>query len=264
MAKPDEASRAESTARALAQDLFSLEINTILKPQITGGQMPLVRFALCQVARAYASKMVEFGVVTPGELDADEGGIPGGFDTFDALRERARDAQNLAGQPETDEERARFYMLSRIRGNCDRIKQIFELRKKEVADRIAGQAEPDPKDWDNPYTKRQLVAGLRDGTIPDMRLDREDYSRLRKIWEIGTEEIAMQTVVKLDGDVVSRIQPRFADKDFEMLHKIHAGSVDVSLRYWNGLVEILVSFIGAVFKYLFVRGSAVAKLIRRQ
>lgn len=261
----------ERTARSLARDLFSLEINTILKPQITGGQMPAVRFALCQVARVYAAKLRELGAIAPGTLESPDGGITGGFETFDRLQAEAKAAKERMGGPGeglSEAEASAYYMLDRIRGNANRIKQIFELRRRAVAT-ARGLDVKSPKldddlrnDWDNAHTVTDLVGLMKQQDDFDMDLDREDFAALRKIWEIGVEQIVMQTVVKLDGDVITRVHPALVKPEYEMLHKIHGSSVDVSLSYWKSLVDILVTFIGAIFRFLFTRGDRIKNLIK--
>lgn len=261
----------DRTARALARDLFSLEINTILKPQITGGQMPAVRFALCQIAGVYTNKLCELGAIAPGDIEQPGGGIKGGFETFDRLQAEAKAAKARMGGPGTslsEAELSAYYMLDRIRSNSNRIKQIFELERRELMEKTGlsrADVDKDPhrKEWDNPCTKEELVTLMRGDADFDMDLDREDYGALRKIWEIGVEQIVMQTVVKLDGDVITRIHPGLVKPEYEMLHKIHGSSVDVSLRYWKSLVDILVTFIGAIFRFLFTRGDKVKDLMKR-
>ena len=80
--------------------------------------------------------------------------------------------------------------------------------------------------------------------------DPDELVQLRKIWEIGTEEVVVQTVVWIDGDAVQRIHPAYADKSHEQLLAIHAASVGVSLSYWKSLGELLVSLFNTVWTKL--------------
>jgi hypothetical protein len=72
--------------------------------------------------------------------------------------------------------------------------------------------------------------------------DPDDMVQLRKVWEIGTEEVVMQTVLWIDGDTTQRVHPAYVDKAHEQLLGIHAASVTASLSYWKSLGEIVVGF----------------------
>jgi hypothetical protein len=71
--------------------------------------------------------------------------------------------------------------------------------------------------------------------------DPDEMVHLRKVWEIGTEEVVMQTVLWIDGDATQRVHPAYVDKAHEQLLGIHAASVTASLSYWKSLGEIAVS-----------------------
>lgn len=70
--------------------------------------------------------------------------------------------------------------------------------------------------------------------------DPDEMVQLRKVWEIGTEEVVMQTVLWIDGDATQRVHPAYIDKAHEQLIGIHAASVTASLSYWKSLGEIVV------------------------
>jgi hypothetical protein len=71
--------------------------------------------------------------------------------------------------------------------------------------------------------------------------DPDEMVQLRKVWEIGTEEVVMQTVLWIDGDATQRVHPAYVDKAHEQLLGIHVASVTASLSYWKSLGDIVVS-----------------------
>lgn len=83
--------------------------------------------------------------------------------------------------------------------------------------------------------------------------DPDELVQLRKIWEIGTEEVVMQTVVWLDGDATHRIHPAYVDKAHEPLVQMHSASVGVSLSYWKSLGEMIVTLFQSAWQYLTAR-----------
>eukprot|EP01008_Symbiontida_sp_HLA12_P000282 NODE_1281_length_628_cov_1.760396_g1271_i0.p2 GENE.NODE_1281_length_628_cov_1.760396_g1271_i0~~NODE_1281_length_628_cov_1.760396_g1271_i0.p2 ORF type:complete len:109 (+),score=42.54 NODE_1281_length_628_cov_1.760396_g1271_i0:2-328(+) len=97
--------------------------------------------------------------------------------------------------------------------------------------------------WNNDISRADI-----ENQAPDLPLATEELVLIRKIWDMGLEHIAMQTVIQLDGDVITRIQARYADKDSKVIHRIHNQSVSVSLKFWGQLVRILKDILGLFFK----------------
>ena len=186
----------------LTASLFALEVNTILKPNMTGERWTSTDDALRDVRDEYAAKLVALGF---RDKEAAFGDTAKAAD-FATLADDA--AHGI--QASTDEG-ARL-MLTRIHDNA------------EIVQRIAAAREADPKE----------------------PLGMTDFVTLRKIWEIGTEEIAMQTVVHLDGDVMTRVQPRWAGPAGQGVLAIHNTSVTTATSYWKLLVDTLSAFVNGL------------------
>ena len=70
---------------------------------------------------------------------------------------------------------------------------------------------------------------------------------IRKTWELGTEEVAIQTVIYLDGDVITRLQPRYyLEQDKQALIQIHNRSVETSITFWGNLVKLAETFVATL------------------
>ncbi len=93
--------------------------------------------------------------------------------------------------------------------------------------------------------------GKKRAPLKPLRLTRKQYSRIQKIWEIGLQEIVMQTIVQIDGDVTTRVLPRYASSDHHFLYQIHRESVSVSMHYWRDLVKVLATFFASIWKLIF-------------
>jgi len=74
--------------------------------------------------------------------------------------------------------------------------------------------------------------------------------QLRKIWELGTERVVMQTVLWIDGDATQRIHPAYADQAHQQLLAIHSASVTMSLNYWKSLGDLIVSVFSTAWEKL--------------
>jgi hypothetical protein len=219
---------AEFEDPSLAEDLTKLQINTILKSNISGGTMPALRFALCDISARYGMRLCQLGADS-GELDKYI--KEGGFRSFDKYQQVAKRMQIELQEIEADEVRE-FYMLQRIRSNSNRIKTFLE----DAPDK-------------NEYTKVQLYESMK-GEMTDFQPARGDYMMIHKYWELGTEQIMMQTVVQLDGDVYTRILDEYATEEFKSLHEIHHSGVNLSYRYWQNIIKIVSEFLTTVFAHM--------------
>jgi hypothetical protein len=57
----------------------------------------------------------------------------------------------------------------------------------------------------------------------------------------------------MDGDIVTRVHPRFATQHHEVLHQIHGDSVNVSLGMWKELIGVVKDFFAAIVEWFFKR-----------
>jgi hypothetical protein len=149
------------------------------------------------------------------------------------LRKRAADAaRELQGLPRnekaaekalptaklTDAQNANLLLLCRIRDTSDQLKGLVPAGRS--FNRQNADAEVIPLD-----DRQRLV--------------------LRKAWELGTEQVVMQTVVYLDGDVITRIRPDIAEGNRRDLLDVHQKGVDTSMAFWRHLVDVVRSIVGA-------------------
>jgi hypothetical protein len=79
--------------------------------------------------------------------------------------------------------------------------------------------------------------------------DRE-RQQLRKIWElVPTTFIYAQTVLQLDGDIISRINDQLfseARENAEELMRVHKSNVEAGVNYRNGLLRTFVQILRSV------------------
>ncbi|SNY59050.1 hypothetical protein [Paractinoplanes atraurantiacus] len=131
---------------------------------------------------------------------------------FAALRERAMRAE-AAHRRLRGADRGQAVILQRIHRNCD-----------------------------------QIVGALSRGRP----FAAEDVVRIRKIWEIGVDVIVLQTVVQLDGDVVTRVSPGGPAR-LPALHELHQANVRAAVECWQALFALLAHVTaGTVRSYLAV------------
>jgi hypothetical protein len=186
----------------VVRGLLSLEINTIIKPNMMATRMPSPAEAMHQVAAEYQGWLNERKPgVPPPPLSIQP-------EYFEQLRQHADKLGQQSGISRAD-----ALMVARIAANSAQLRELHPKLMKDM---------PDP----------------------------DEVVQLRKIWEIGTEEIALQTVVYLDGDVVVRVRPEYASGDHAHLLAIHATAVRTSLSFWKSLTELVRTLFDTVWTQL--------------
>jgi len=218
----------------IATDLMNLEINTIIKPNIEGVKMPNPRHALLDVAKMFDYELTRQGI-SRFEKHMDFGGR----ESFDQLRERANRTiieLQKKGPALTPEEGSNLLMLYRIKDKSDQIKSIFNaLERKGV------------RTWDNEYSRLEI-----EEKEPPFPLTPSQLVLIRKIWELGTEEIVAQTVIQMDGDVMTRVQPKYISSgNHGVIFKLHNEGVATSISFWKDLVGVVKDFFISVVKIFF-------------
>jgi hypothetical protein len=264
-----------ATAQRIVDDLLNLEIDVIIKPGMTARKMPEPAQALldvigmydtylCQVANSLNPRWEEIGAVpvrvrpseerppeagaaSPNRKATPDGRLEYGLrttsvsdvvseDTFDALRERAVEAEavyrHLVGTNSVPEDE-RGVILTRIYRNCDQIKAM--LRRPEA--------------------KAVTARGIdRDSsTVEALPLTSDEVVTVRKVWEIGVETVVMQTVVQLDGDIITRVQRGWEGSANKSVHDLHQEAVGNALRHWQFLVQTVAQFLTSALRDFFVR-----------
>ena len=228
----------------LKDNLLQLEINTILKDEMTAQPMPALPHALIDVAKNYYNKMIEYDVpahlffraeikpdtiapdtITIGPFSApsirDYQPLTLDIDTFDRLRWAARTAEGKISNPEQRQ------IVVRICNNCDTLKAILKRAgAKETGGPTRNQLADIPHE----------IHGL-------LSVDRDDYAVVQKIWDVGTEQVMVQTAISVTGDVNTRIRRSLTPAEQAALIEVHKVAVTVSVESWQHLVATAVDLL---------------------
>jgi hypothetical protein len=218
----------------VARDLMTLEVNTIVKESMTATSMPRTAHALLDIVNDYQEKLTEIALQEELEEEGDsklKGDLVASFAELDRLRTRAKTlSEELGGKLGQHEETpAAFHMLCRIRDNCDQLKGLFQ----DLDERAGEKCE---------FTRRKA---------PAVHILPDEVMMLRKIWEIGTEEIVLQTVIHLSGDLTTRIQRSYAKPEKRAYVEIHQTAVGTSMEFWKTMVDTVGAFIEGVGSFFF-------------
>jgi hypothetical protein len=239
----------------IARDILTLDIKTIVQPCITARAMPEPAHALLDIAQMYAAKLIDFGIDVAFFFAQPEADLPQarpatttaadlfdnkvlttGASTFNRLRwaakagiERRQNQSSRRRQmPEADEA-----MLQRIRRHCDQLQAVLQELAQDP--RFAPMLNK---------TRAELVAaGPRSTKLP---LSADEMTLLSKIWELGVDDIAMHTMIHIDGDVITRVQQAFATPEGEYVHHIHTRNIKLALESWGLFAETLGGFFSSL------------------
>lgn len=236
---------AKSNFKQLAQDLMNIEVNTIIKPEMSGTKFPSSRRqALYELAMDYDVKLKSFGVRAPEKEKFS------GMASFGELRDRAEAAivnnkKTLEGAvPDKQIDlREQIQILQRIADHSSQMVNIFKsLEIRKPLGKIPG-AERKQKEREalNDISRDDMYK------LPDLDLAPEEVNRIRKAWEIGTEKIMLQTVVQIDGDITTRISEGFLKAANKTLLDIHKDGVVTATGFWQELVKTLGEMAGGFF-----------------
>ncbi|HHG85599.1 MAG TPA: hypothetical protein ENJ82_12700 [Bacteroidetes bacterium] len=252
-----------------ARDLVSLEVNTIVKENISGGKMPGNHHALIDISHAFRQKLIDlgaklndaaltkemarnvlkkegsptvvfekYGLKKVSNLREFASGRLHGYGGFSLFRKHAvlllkdlKKEVDAAGS--TLESRKKALMLIRIKDMCDQLKHLL-------------------MDAKSPFSRTDLLE-MEKGNSIDLKpliLTSTQLTVLRKIWEIQTEVIVMQSIMQLDGDVLNRVNPDYLKniKTSKVLFEMHNRGLTTSLGFWGELVDLVKHFFSAFVK----------------
>jgi hypothetical protein len=254
----------KSFFKTLAEDLLNLEINTILKEDMSGAKMPSSRRqALYEIASDYNKKLAELGIRKPVSWEY------AGIRSFGELRDRAKTGMATLGKTlesvprdKKEELGKEIKLVERIYSQSSNMVGLFyRLRAKtENRKHLGGyldapeQAEPaksheTSEKWNNDITRQRM------NEIDDLDLNPEQVTQIRKAWEIGTERIVMQTVIQIDGDITTRLWQSFASSPNKTIMEIHNQSISISTEFWSNLVKTLGDIAGKTLNLILGRSQ---------
>jgi len=231
---------------AVARRLLNIEVNTIIRDNMTAEPMPLAPHALLDIAGEYAQELCTLGVDLQAYFAPQAGDpatvVPGWTvfsasvsdrltispATFDRLRWAAKWALGAARL--TPLPAAKRVLLDRIINNGDAIKEMFKRFDASFNKQFLDK------------TRADLVGvSIEAGTYA---IPTDDLILLQKIWDIGLEEIIAQTVVHVTGDVTTRVREALFGAGSEAIFSIHRQSIDVSVNCWKSLLDAVREIAG--------------------
>jgi hypothetical protein len=232
--------------KQLLDDLHKLEINTIEKPNLTATKMPAPILAVHDIYGAYRGQVMAGYGEAAQHADIEAGARPTSAvlaSAFIDLMNRARDHKALMKDDLDEDIRSRRIIFARIAANCEVVLGILERNAGDMADKAKS-------------ADAKALRGMERDALAEMwKISPSDRAEIRKIWEVGTESVLMQTVIQIEGDVITRMNSAVARGRHPEIVEVHKQSIEISLRMWGQLVD-------AAERLLKVAGSIVASVVR--
>ncbi len=288
---------AQGKDRSLVYNLTNLEINTIIKENLTARKMPDPANAILDVALTYAWKLNDLGFDLERwfrTCDGDEDARPPRRDCTQAearqdlarfgtalerlagaARETAEaalaesgaagedkeskpagDLDHRAGEQHITVDASTFItlrwaawiaardsatqagqsvLLDRIRQNSDQLKNLLlDYYGDPGFESVRGRSRT---------TINKIATSEEAAKRPLWELKPADMTTLRKIWEIGVQDVVAQTVIDLDGDSITYISRRYTAPSWGHILEVHRFGVTAAVGYWNNLMQALQRFL---------------------
>jgi hypothetical protein len=251
--------------KTIAENLLTLEVNTIIKANMTAAKMPSNRReAMLEISKDYHLALVDLDCREPIIW------VSGGVMAFFELRTRAiqgakaiNDVKHLLSDADRQMYIEKQVILNRIQSQSEQIISMFVTLAKAVdknfdlqtyRNSMNDKAETLAKEQNTTIEELHRICDLHDEesgawnndlprakmqNIDDLDLNTTQVSLIRKIWEIGTEQVVLQTVIHADGDITSRISERLLQKPNPVLFQIHHESVQGAVGFWINIVETI-------------------------
>lgn len=277
-----------SFIKKLASDLLTLEVNTILIGNINTAKAPSSqRILFFEVAKMYRDLLEQYKVEAAKELgmDIDAGHDMvyrwkfGGYFSFAELKAYASEGwaimHNVVKQLEEGEIRqdifAKIRMVDRVIATCESIEQMFISRKKEYAESMGKpnfaesftpinfdpldhlshyESHLDSQGWNNDLSEMDIEK------VPDIELNPDEISLIRKAYEIGTAQILIQTKIQIDGDITTYITRSFINQQQQIQQTVlgmHNDAIQRSTQFWSHLFDVIINLAGQSFDKIFAK-----------
>lgn len=265
--------------QGLVANLTKLEINTIIKENLTARKMPDPGNAILDIALAYAWELEASGfdidtwfkapALSAADLTSkDEKRLDALRNLETALADKARlevaqmQQMDLAAhRPGFDDSlitidaktfitlRWAAWLLSqhpKISGKqrviLSRIRQNSDQLKNLLL-RLYGEKDFEPIFGCSRASLNRIGDDPRAQARDALQIDTRDTTLLRKTWEIGVQEVVAQTVIDLDGDTITYIARRYSSPSWGHMLEVHRLGVQSAVGYWGNLIDAMRRFL---------------------
>lgn len=80
-------------------------------------------------------------------------------------------------------------------------------------------------------------------------LSPKDIAKIKRLYDLGTETVVLQTRFSINGDIITRIEEEFANASRKTVMELHEKHTNMSLGYWERMVNLAVNVIKEMVTY---------------
>jgi hypothetical protein len=251
-------SKLEEIISSTIYDLTHLEINTIVKDEMSASKAPSSpRLILHDLSKKFHLKLISLGekylefIGTENEnavqlFRGNELFMGSAYNSFKELSLSAlnanirltNDKKKVKGHFSEDEVNSDIKMFQRIETISNDVRRILK-----IVDTIKGEptSEGETYKFDEPeFVNNFRILKSEEVKKLELKLDLRQLMLFKKANDIGTEKVILQTIIGIDGDVTTRIANAFADNPVKFINEIHNESIGISVKFWESLVNVVV------------------------
>ena len=236
----EDSKKKESNIKNLLEDLTTLEVNTIIKRGMVAAPMPQ---SIEEVLQAIFIKYKERLKIIFNTYDFDK--TKYNFKTATTVEGFHKELKSFGKWMQGDGPEPAHKLAEQ-----DFIRYLRMLSFCEYIQSKGDDSKPDDNIIVKPY-QEGLVSNvykldMADYTKYRLIMDVSDRVKIKRMFDLGTENIVMQTRFSLDGDVVTRIEEGFANKPKEVILRIHDKHTELTVNYWKSLVGMIKDFVNEI------------------
>lgn len=230
----------KSIISQMLDDLTTLEINTIIKESMSAADPPEdVGIMLHGLLEGYKSRIdvILYDNGLSQLFDADK------CNTYEKLFNDIKSILAHLKENGIRLEMPEYNRLMRMQSFC----QFIDYRSnvKDINARI-NVYDVDTKKELTPINKFEFVDG--DYSHFKFTVYTRDLVKIKRFYDLGNEEIIMQTRFGIDGDVVTRVGRSFSNNPKDLIIHIHDQHTQLSVGYWTTLVTLVTQIVEKIFR----------------
>jgi hypothetical protein len=216
----------------LLDDLTHLEINTIIKKGMTSAPQPEEIEEVLYILLADYKERLEV-IIKRNDLrfPIDEDKI----NSFGELYENLDRMNRFMDQNDIRIEEGDYIIFMRMKAFCN------YLRSRQNDIKIIKQS-------GSGQVETIYTANLKNFANLTIDMNSRDRVMIKRIFDLGTERIVMQTRIGIDGDVVTRIEENFSNRPRQVVLDLHDKHTDLSLKYWQSLINIVRDLVRGIIR----------------
>jgi hypothetical protein len=231
------------TISRLLDDLTHLEINTIIKTGMTAAPPPdSIEETLQVLFYEYRDRMSV--ILVNNDIGSD---FKGDFTTCKSFSDLHKMLLELRVHMDLRGIRLIEFDYIRVLRMISFCEYIFSKSKGKTSTKDPSML-IEVKIYDKNLSDSLYDLDLTDITCFKLIMDTRDRVKLKRLFDLGTENIVMQTRFGLDGDVVTRVEENFANRPKQLVIELHDKHTQLSINYWKHLVGLVQDIVSKIIK----------------